>query len=827
MSGSGDASEQLGTGGVTVGGGGTVQLDADNTYTGDTTLSGSGTTLELGKPFGAGFGTIDFAPGSADTLQVDGTTMPDNPISGMTFGDIIDLRGLPFQTGATAHLTGTTLTVTSGGTSEQLTLINPVSADFTIPVTDGQGGTEFGVSSGPMESGFVGTATEAVQSGAAVTLLASLPTITDTASTTLADATVQISDYQSGDLLDVTTLGNITVQSNSNGTLVLTGTGTIADYEQVLASVTYRDTGNDTITVGHPTRTINWTVSDGALSSSAVTTLVTIDRPSSAQDKSASVSEGGTVTGTSGTSGTGALAGDNDLDGDVLTVSAVDGSSGAVGRGLAGTYGDLVLNADGSYSYTANNTAAINAAPAGTDPTDDFTYTVSDGNGGAATELLAIAITRPPAISGTVADQQTNAEAPVNPFSGVAITDPNAGATDTLTITLASTDARLGTLTGSGLTALGATYQLTGTAAAITAELDALSYTPVNGVPGTSVTTTFALSDQSSSFPTPATNDTTSVIDTDPMIMFPHAAPSSVDEWILTNGEWAASAEPGSIPSGYQVAGVGDFTSSGTSDILWQNPTTGDTQEWLIKNGGWNGTVELGTHPSNYQIAGVGDFFGNGIDDVLWTGVNSNGTVATDIWELGPNGGWITSVSPGSHPAGYNVVGVGDFTGNGTSDILWQNPTSGDVDEWQIADGQWSKSVDLGSHPGSGWTIAGVGDFFGNGTDDILWTNSTGGQVQTDIWQLGPNGQWQDSVSPGSHPAGYSVVGVGNFTGNGTSDILWQDAATGDVDEWLINNGKWAGSIDLGGHPGNFQVAGAGAFVNGNATSDILWQSHA
>ena len=99
--------------------------------------------------------------------------------------------------------------------------------------------------------------------------------------------------------------------------------------------------------------------------------------------------------------------------------------------------------------------------------------------------------------------------------------------------------------------------------------------------------------------------------------------------------------------------------------------------------------------------------------------------------------------------------------------------------------------------------------------------------MQTDIWQLGPNGQWQDSVSPGSHPAGYSVVGVGNFTGNGTSDILWQDAATGDVDEWLINNGKWAGSIDLGGHPGNFQVAGAGAFVNGNATSDILWQSHA
>jgi hypothetical protein len=85
------------------------------------------------------------------------------------------------------------------------------------------------------------------------------------------------------------------------------------------------------------------------------------------------------------------------------------------------------------------------------------------------------------------------------------------------------------------------------------------------------------------------------------------------------------------------------------------------------------------------------------------------------------------------------------------------------------------------------------------------------------------NGQWTASVSPGAHPAGYNVVGIGNFTGTATSDILWQNP-TGDVDEWLINNAQWAGSVDLGSHPGNFQIAGIGAFVNGNSTSDILWQ---
>jgi hypothetical protein len=68
-------------------------------------------------------------------------------------------------------------------------------------------------------------------------------------------------------------------------------------------------------------------------------------------------------------------------------------------------------------------------------------------------------------------------------------------------------------------------------------------------------------------------------------------------------------------------------------------------------------------------------------------------------------------VSPGSHPTGYQVAAVGNFTGDGTSDILFYNPNSGDVDEWNIANGAWAGSVDLGVHPGSGWQIAGTGGF--------------------------------------------------------------------------------------------------------------------
>ncbi|MGA2944623.1 MAG: hypothetical protein ABSE50_21570, partial [Xanthobacteraceae bacterium] len=233
------------------------------------------------------------------------------------------------------------------------------------------------------------------------------------------------------------------------------------------------------------------------------------------------------------------------------------------------------------------------------------------------------------------------------------------------------------------------------------------------------------------------------------------------------------------------------------------------------------------------QIAGTDastDFTGNGRDDVLWTSTNGNGTIATDIWELGSNGKWSASVSPGNHPAGYSVAGTGDWTGDGTDGILWHNASTGDTDEWQLSGGMWSASVDLGSHPanstdGNAYQIAGVGDFFDNGRDDVLWTSvNADGSVATDIWELNSSGQWMASVSPGNHPAGYSVVGVADFTGTGTSDILWQNSTTGAIDEWQIAGGNWAASVNLGTHPGNTPVSGVGDFT-GTGTSDIFFHS--
>ena len=87
---------------------------------------------------------------------------------------------------------------------------------------------------------------------------------------------------------------------------------------------------------------------------------------------------------------------DTDIDVETLTVTAVrlgssegSGTAGTVGSALTGTYGQLTLNANGSYTYVANQTAA-DALDAGDVVTDSFNYTVSDG---AATDIAVITIT--------------------------------------------------------------------------------------------------------------------------------------------------------------------------------------------------------------------------------------------------------------------------------------------------------------------------------------------------------------------------------------------------------------------------------------------------
>jgi VCBS repeat-containing protein len=89
----------------------------------------------------------------------------------------------------------------------------------------------------------------------------------------------------------------------------------------------------------------------------------------------------------------GVLSNDSDPDGDQLSVGSVNGSAASVGHSVQGTYGTLVLNADGSYSYEAT----AKTLPSQTLAQDAFTYTAADGHGGLATATLTFSVFDPSA----------------------------------------------------------------------------------------------------------------------------------------------------------------------------------------------------------------------------------------------------------------------------------------------------------------------------------------------------------------------------------------------------------------------------------------------
>ena len=255
----------------------------------------------------------------------------------------------------------------------------------------------------------VANSAEALQGGAAVSLLTGAPNINDPGATTLSSATIKIANAGgtavAGDALFVNgiqngSLGNgVTASWNATtDTLTLSGTASVSVYDTLLSEITFQDTGTDTSSGSHPVRTVTWTINDGTNSYSA-NSNVTIDRAPVAGNNAAADAVGATIT---TTAASGVLSNDSDLDGDQLTVTGVSNTShgaGTVGASLAGAYGHLTLNANGSYSYVADNGAAISSAPTGSHLQDIFSYTVSDGNGGTATASLTITLDRAPVVS--------------------------------------------------------------------------------------------------------------------------------------------------------------------------------------------------------------------------------------------------------------------------------------------------------------------------------------------------------------------------------------------------------------------------------------------
>ncbi len=236
----------------------------------------------------------------------------------------------------------------------------------------------------------------------------------------------------------------VTVSALTGGTVGSPDTGTYGTLTINTNSDTYTYVANNSIsapTGSHPVDTFTYTVSDGNGGTAQETLKFSINRPPVAAADNYSLNENGNVSGTSGTLGTGVLHNDSDPDGDTFSVSDVNGSTGGVGHSVQGLYGELTLNSDGSFTYTADQTGAINGAAPGAPPTDVFTYTIVDSLGDVSTAAANITFTvhRPPTV--TTLDHTVTYGAGGNPIvidDAVQVSDLDASNLESATIKISN-----------------------------------------------------------------------------------------------------------------------------------------------------------------------------------------------------------------------------------------------------------------------------------------------------------------------------------------------------------------------------------------------------
>jgi hypothetical protein len=210
-----------------------------------------------------------------------------------------------------------------------------------------------------------------------------------------------------------------------------------------------------------------------------------------------------------------------------------------------------------------------------------------------------------------------------------------------------------------------------------------------------------------------------------------------------------------------------------------------------------------------------GDFNGDGTTDILW----QNGAGGTSEWLMSPAGG-IASF-PFTPPAtGWSVVATGDFNGDGTDDIEWKNDMTGATAEWLMAPTGGASLLDTPGAPG--WNVVANGDFNGDHITDIMWKNAATGS--TSVWLMAPTGGAGTLLST-SPAGGWNLVASGDFNGDGTDDVLWQNAGTGATSEWLMAGGRVASNPFTPG-TGGWNVVATGDF-NGDHITDIMWKNGA
>ena len=575
-------------------------------------------------------------------------------------------------------------------------------------------------------------------------------TVSDVDSANLASATVQITgNYVNGqDVLGFTTQNGITGSFNAaTGTLTLSGSSSVANYQTALRSVTYVNTSDNPST---DVRTISYAVDDGgavAHASNVATTTVSV---TPVNDAPVNTVPGGPLS-------IGPANGNVTITG--LSIADPDAGSGTMSTILTVGHGTLTVSAAGgatvlgSGSNTVTVTGTLSALNATLIASGNVLYHADTGFAGVDTLKMT-----------TNDGGNSGIGGPLTDIDQVFINDIGQGA-------LAPNGQLPGNIQGNGVLVYHSPVDFNhdGNGDLLLRHTSGpLAAWELNGP--------VKIADQvisplGNDWHVAAKNDFNGDGKTDILLRHDNG---TIALWTMNGTQKAADQVVSPLGNDWHFAATADFNGDGKSDILLRHDN-GTIALWTMNGGQKVADQVVSPLGNDWHIADTADFNGDGKADILLR--HDNGTVA--LWTM--NGAQkVADQVIGPETNDWHFLATADFNGDGKADILWRND-NGSVELWTM-NGAQKIADQVVSQMGNDWHYLGVGDFNADGKADILWRHDNGTVA---VWEMNNGQKLADQVvSPLGND--WHFAGLTDANNDHMTDILWRHD-DGTVALWQMN----------------------------------------